>query len=126
MRRRALGWGPHRGRAARADVSGAASFLLKRIGFLMTRSHHLAPPAGPPPAVQDEIAAAWERAQAPVDGVYELAFSSNAALRRAWGELAWPDGTPALQLRAGDVGRLAAGAETTWTVTETLRKIYLT
>jgi len=36
------------------------------------------------------------------------------------------DGTPALQLRAGDVGRLAAGAETTWTVTETVRKIYLT
>ena len=36
------------------------------------------------------------------------------------------DGTPALELRAGDVGRLAAGAETTWTVTETLRKIYLT
>ena len=35
------------------------------------------------------------------------------------------DGTPALHLRAGDVGRLAAGAETTWTVTETLRKIYL-
>ncbi|MCF6389333.1 cupin domain-containing protein [Mycobacterium sp. MBM] len=36
------------------------------------------------------------------------------------------DGTPALQLRPGDVGRLAAGAQTTWTVTETLRKIYLT
>jgi uncharacterized protein len=36
------------------------------------------------------------------------------------------DGTAPLQLGAGDVGRLAAGAETTWTVTETLRKIYLT
>jgi len=36
------------------------------------------------------------------------------------------DGTPALQLRAGDIGRLAAGAQTTWTVTETLRKVYLT
>ncbi|MGW0161165.1 cupin domain-containing protein [Mycobacterium sp. NPDC003323] len=36
------------------------------------------------------------------------------------------DGTPTLELRAGDVGRLAAGAQTTWTVTETLRKIYLT
>lgn len=36
------------------------------------------------------------------------------------------DGTPALHLRAGDIGRLAAGAQTTWTVTETLRKIYLT
>lgn len=36
------------------------------------------------------------------------------------------DGTPALQLGAGDVCRLAAGAQTTWTVTETLRKIYLT
>ena len=36
------------------------------------------------------------------------------------------DGTPTLALRPGDVGRLAAGAQTTWTVTETLRKIYLT
>ncbi len=35
------------------------------------------------------------------------------------------DGTPALHLAAGDVVRLAAGAETTWTVTETLRKVYL-
>jgi uncharacterized cupin superfamily protein len=36
------------------------------------------------------------------------------------------DDTPALQLGAGDVARLAAGAETVWTVTETLRKVYLT
>ena len=36
------------------------------------------------------------------------------------------DGTPDLHLRAGDVGRLAAGTETTWTVTKTLRKVYLT
>ena len=36
------------------------------------------------------------------------------------------DGSPALQLRAGDVVRLAEGAQTVWTVTETLRKVYLT
>ncbi|MGU3497897.1 cupin domain-containing protein [Mycobacterium sp. C31M] len=36
------------------------------------------------------------------------------------------DGSATLHLKAGDVGRLAAGAQTTWTVTETLRKIYLT
>lgn len=36
------------------------------------------------------------------------------------------DASPALTVGAGDVVRLAAGAETTWTVTETLRKIYLT
>lgn len=36
------------------------------------------------------------------------------------------DGSPALQLRTGDVVRLAEGAQTTWTVTETLRKVYLT
>lgn len=35
------------------------------------------------------------------------------------------DGSPALQLGAGDVVRLAAGTETVWTVTETLRKVYL-
>lgn len=36
------------------------------------------------------------------------------------------DGSPSLELGPGDVVRLAAGSETTWTVTETLRKVYLT
>ena len=40
--------------------------------------------------------------------------------------VAFDDDTPGLRLRAGDVVRLAAGARTVWTVTETLRKVYLT
>ncbi len=36
------------------------------------------------------------------------------------------DGTAALSVHAGDVVRLAEGARTVWTVTETLRKVYLT
>jgi uncharacterized protein len=36
------------------------------------------------------------------------------------------DGSPALEIGAGDVVRFPAGAETVWTVTETLRKVYLT
>ncbi|MBI3215997.1 MAG: cupin domain-containing protein [Mycobacterium sp.] len=36
------------------------------------------------------------------------------------------DGSPQLQLGPGDVVRLAEGTETVWTVTETLRKVYLT
>ncbi|WP_077036893.1 cupin domain-containing protein [Pelomonas sp. KK5] len=39
--------------------------------------------------------------------------------------VAFDDGTPALRLYPGAIGRLAAGARTTWTVTETLRKVYL-
>jgi uncharacterized cupin superfamily protein len=39
--------------------------------------------------------------------------------------VAFSDGRPPLRLHAGCVGHLAAGAETTWTVTETLRKVYL-
>ena len=35
-------------------------------------------------------------------------------------------GSDTLHLGPGDVVRLTAGAETVWTVTETLRKIYLT
>jgi uncharacterized cupin superfamily protein len=35
------------------------------------------------------------------------------------------DDTAPLTLKAGDVVRLAAGTETVWTVTETLRKVYL-
>ncbi|BBY59398.1 cupin domain-containing protein [Mycolicibacterium sarraceniae] len=36
------------------------------------------------------------------------------------------DGSPTLTLGAGDVVRLAEGTTTVWTVTETLRKVYLT
>jgi len=35
------------------------------------------------------------------------------------------DGTTALSMQPGDVVRLAEGAKTVWTVTETLRKVYL-
>jgi uncharacterized protein len=35
------------------------------------------------------------------------------------------DGSPTLRLGPGDVVRLAAGSETLWTVTDTLRKVYL-
>ena len=36
------------------------------------------------------------------------------------------DGSATLHLGPGDVVRLAEGAQTVWTVTETLRKVYLT
>ncbi|WP_396932589.1 cupin domain-containing protein [Mycolicibacterium sp.] len=36
------------------------------------------------------------------------------------------DGTPMITLAAGDVVHLAKGTKTVWTVTETLRKVYLT
>ncbi len=36
------------------------------------------------------------------------------------------DGRPAIELAPGSVARLDAGAETVWTVTETLRKVYVT
>jgi uncharacterized cupin superfamily protein len=40
--------------------------------------------------------------------------------------VAFTDGTPDMVLGPGDVVRFGAGTETVWTVTETLRKIYLT
>jgi uncharacterized cupin superfamily protein len=36
------------------------------------------------------------------------------------------DGTAPLHLKAGDVGRFSAGTRTVWTVTERLRKVFLT
>jgi uncharacterized protein len=38
----------------------------------------------------------------------------------------FPGGHPPLELQAGDVVQLAAGTQTVWTVTEPLRKVYLT
>jgi len=39
--------------------------------------------------------------------------------------VAFSDGRPSLHLRAGCVGNLAAGIATIWTVTETLRKVFI-
>jgi uncharacterized cupin superfamily protein len=39
--------------------------------------------------------------------------------------VAFADGSPSLHLKAGSIARLAAGSATTWTVTETLRKVYV-
>lgn len=46
-----------------------------------------------------------------------VVLSGRATVRWAGGELA---------LAPGIVGRLSAGTETVWTVTETLRKVYVT
>ena len=73
----------------------------------MTRSHQLS--SGPPPEVLAEIDLAWERAQAPLEGAYELHFEHDPALRRAWGELRWPDGTPVRRLTAAEALALACG-----------------
>jgi hypothetical protein len=75
----------------------------------MTRSHHPALPAGPPPEVQEEIGAAWERAQVLVDGGYELHFDSDPVLHCAWGELRVPGGTAELRLTASEALAIACG-----------------
>ncbi len=41
-------------------------------------------------------------------------------------EVTFEDGSPAMTLGPGSVGRFSTGTATTWTVTETLRKIYIT
>jgi uncharacterized cupin superfamily protein len=42
------------------------------------------------------------------------------------GSVEFADGSPTLPLGPGTVVRLKAGTSTVWTVTETLRKVYLT
>lgn len=73
----------------------------------MTRSHHL--PEGPPPEVLQEIDLAWERAQAPVEGIFSLHFEADADSHRARGELRWPDGTVVSRLTASEALALACG-----------------
>jgi|SoiMethySBSTD1v2_1073268.scaffolds.fasta_scaffold1453546_3 hypothetical protein len=64
--------------------------------------------SGPPPAVLDEIAAAWERAQAPLPGPLELHFVSEPGLR-AWGELRLPDGERLTSIAASEAIAIACG-----------------
>ncbi|MGA5541132.1 cupin domain-containing protein [Mycobacterium sp. NPDC051198] len=40
--------------------------------------------------------------------------------------ITFDDGSPAIGLRAGALVRLHAGQRTTWTIRETLRKVYIT
>ena len=76
----------------------------------MSRSHDIFDlPAGPPPEVLDEIAAAWERAQAPLLDEVELTFASEPALGRAWGELRLPDGELVTGISASEAIAIACG-----------------
>ena len=77
----------------------------------MSRSHHIAHdlPAGPPPEVLAEVDAAWERAQALVDGDLELHFESDELLHRAFGELRRADGTVEFRLTAVESVAIACG-----------------
>ena len=72
----AVGWRPHRVRGATRRYQECSEFLPEENQLPDDPLPHVLP-AGPPPEVLDEIDAAWERAQAPVDGVYELHFESH-------------------------------------------------
>ncbi len=77
----------------------------------MTRSSRsvLDLPEGPPPEVLGEIDAAWERAQALVEGSLELHFGADALLHRAFGELRRRDGALELRLSASEALAIACG-----------------
>ena len=62
-----------------------------------------------PHELLDEVAAAWERAHAPMLASLELRFDSAPSLRRAWGELRLPEGTVVARLSASDAVALACG-----------------
>jgi hypothetical protein len=62
---------------------------------------------GPPPEILEEVAAAWERAQEPLDPDIELHFASLGG--RAWGELRLVDGSLVDLLNATDALALACG-----------------
>ena len=82
----------------------------------MTRSHHPALPAGPPPEVLEEIGAAWERAQVLLYGAHELHFDSDPAARRGWGELRLPGATTGVRLTAAEALAIACGDPVTLAV----------
>ena len=77
----------------------------------MSRSHHymLDLPEGPPPEVLGEIDAAWERAQALVEGELSLHFEADALPHRALVELRRRDGTVEQRLSASEALAIACG-----------------
>jgi hypothetical protein len=91
-------------------MKGVQRVRLLKIEALMSRSHHTHDlPSGPPPEVLDEVFAAWERAQRPLPEGLVLAFESEPALGRAWGELQLGDGTVVAGLSAVESLAIACG-----------------
>ena len=104
-----LGSAPH-DRPWRVGRSTERSVPLPVEDALMSRSHYMdAVFSGPPPEALDEVYAAWERAQVPLLDSLELAFASEPALGRAWGELRLPDGTCVASLAAREALAIACG-----------------
>ena len=92
-----------------ADLTSESVPLLSK-NPLMSRSHLIDEVlAGPPPEALDEVYAAWERAQEPLLDSLELAFASEPALGRAWGELRMPDGKVVASLAAREALAIACG-----------------
>lgn len=65
----------------------------------------------------------WEMS---VGGMRDIEADEVFVVLSGSAQVEFADGSPALDLNRGDVVRLAAGSHTIWTVTETLRKVYLT
>jgi hypothetical protein len=65
--------------------------------------------AGPPPEVFDEIAAAWERARAPLSDALELCFASASDIGRAWGEVRLTGGEVVTRIPASEAIAIACG-----------------
>lgn len=100
------------------------------------------------PLAHEPVAADQVVAGAPTTGWVELGSTVDGAEVGVWemtpgtmtdveadevfvviagrGTVAFADGRAPLSLVPGSVVRLDAGAETVWTVTETLRKVYVT
>jgi hypothetical protein len=83
---------------------------LLRFNDLLSRSQPTCDlPSGPPPEVLEEVAAAWERAQAPLIDDLLLGFDSEPELGRAWGELRLADGTLVERISASEALAIACG-----------------
>jgi len=104
-----LGSAPH-DRPWQGGRSTKRSVPLPVEDALLSRSCHIDEIlSGPPPEALDEVYAAWERAQVPLLDSLELAFASEPALGRAWGELRLPDGTCVASLAAHEALAIACG-----------------
>ena len=77
----------------------------------MSRSRQLTHdlPAGPPPEVLEEVAAAWERAQRPLPDDLVLDLRSEPLLARAWGRLTTRDGEVVAPVSASEALAIACG-----------------
>jgi len=106
-----------------ATAAGALRLELHDVAEDQTVSGHPKTGSTVLGSIGDVEVGVWEMT---VGGMRDVESEEFFVVLSGSAVVEFDDGSEPLHLKAGDVARLAAGTRTVWTVSEPLRKVYLT